>query len=129
MILFGPFRIFLLHNAQTLSDGSFLPRGIIQSVPFYVSDVHRTTLHLIYAGMLPQNRRHIRSDHPFNFGVIPSLKPPYQYIMHLQISPQKFFDDESQAPHTLSELTESLKTLSPRQLDLITDIVIEFQKK
>lgn len=37
-------------------------RGLIQSVPFYVSDVHRTTLHPIYTGMLPQNRRHIRPD-------------------------------------------------------------------
>ena len=53
---------------------SFLPQGLIQSVPFYVSDVHRTTLHPIYTGMLPQNRRHIRPDlHPFSFGVITSL--------------------------------------------------------
>ena len=48
---------------------------------------------------------------------------------YLQISPQEFFDDESQAPHTLSELMESLKSLSPKQLDLINSIVVEFQKK
>ena len=48
---------------------------------------------------------------------------------YLQITPQEFFDDKSQSPHTLSELTESLKSLSPKQLDLINDIVIEFQKK
>ena len=48
---------------------------------------------------------------------------------YLQISPQEFFDDKSQAPHTLKELMEASKTLSPRQLELITDIVLEFQKK
>lgn len=48
---------------------------------------------------------------------------------YLQINPQEFSDNKSQTPHTLSQLTESLKTLFPKQLDLITDIVIEFQKK
>ncbi len=48
---------------------------------------------------------------------------------YLQITPQEFFDDKSQSPHTLSELTESLKSLFPEQLDLINNIVIKFQKK
>ena len=64
-----------------------------------------------------------------NKKAFPSMQCFFYICDYLQISPQEFFDDESQAPHTLSELTESLKTLSPRQLDLITDIVIEFQKK
>ena len=48
---------------------------------------------------------------------------------YLQITPQEFFDDKSQAPYTLNELMESLKSLSPKQLNLINNIVIEFQKK
>ena len=64
-----------------------------------------------------------------NKKAFPSMQCFFYICDYLQISPQEFFDDKSQAPHTLSELTESLKTLSPRQLDLITDIVIEFQRK
>ena len=64
-----------------------------------------------------------------NKKAFPSMQCFFYICDYLQISPQEFFDGESQAPHTLSELTESLKTLSPRQRDLITDIVIEFQRK
>ena len=54
--------ILLSHNAQTQSDGSFLPQGLIQSIPFYVSDVHRTILRLIYIEMLLQNHPHKLPD-------------------------------------------------------------------
>ena len=52
-----------------------------------------------------------------NKKAFPSMQCFFYICDYLQISPQEFFDDKSQAPHTLSELTESLKTLSPRQLD------------
>ena len=64
-----------------------------------------------------------------NKKTFPSMQCFFYICDYLQISPQKFFDDKSQAPHTLSELMESLKSLSPKQLDLINSIVIEFQKK
>ena len=64
-----------------------------------------------------------------NKKTFPSMQCFFYICDYLQISPQEFFDDKSQAPHTLSELMESLKSLSPKQLDLINSIVIEFQKK
>ena len=64
-----------------------------------------------------------------NRKAFPSMQCFFYICDYLQITPQEFFDDKSQSPHTLSELTESLKSLSPNQLDLINDIVIEFQKK
>ena len=48
---------------------------------------------------------------------------------YLQISPQEFFDDKSQTPHTLKELMEASKTLSPKQCELVINIVLEFQKR
>ena len=64
-----------------------------------------------------------------NKKTFPSMQCFFYICDYLQISPQEFFDDKSQAPHTLSKLMESLKSLSPKQLDLINSIVIEFQKK
>ena len=64
-----------------------------------------------------------------NRKAFPSMQCFFYICDYLQISPQEFFDDKSQAPHTLKELMEASKTLSPRQLELITDIVLEFQKK
>ena len=64
-----------------------------------------------------------------NRKAFPSMQCFFYICDYLQITPQEFFDDKSQSPHTLSELTESLKSLSPNQLDLINDFVIEFQKK
>ena len=64
-----------------------------------------------------------------NKKAFPSMQCFFYICDYLQISPQEFFDDKSQAPHTLKELMEASKTLSPRQLELITDIVLEFQKK
>lgn len=64
-----------------------------------------------------------------NKKAFPSMQCFFYICDYLQITPQEFFDDDSQSPHTLNELVESLKTLSPRQLNLINNIVIEFQKK
>ena len=64
-----------------------------------------------------------------NKKAFPSMQCFFYICDYLQITPQKFFDDNSQSPHTLNELMESLKTLSPKQLNLINNIVIEFQKK
>ena len=41
---------------------TYLPQGLIQSIPFYVSSVHRTILHLIYIGMSLQNHQHKPPD-------------------------------------------------------------------
>ena len=64
-----------------------------------------------------------------NKKAFPSMQCFFYICDYLQITPQEFFDDDSQSPHTLNELMESLKTLSPKQLNLINNIVIEFQKK
>lgn len=64
-----------------------------------------------------------------NKKAFPSMQCFFYICDYLQITPQEFFDDNSQSPHTLNELMESLKTLSPKQLNLINNIVIEFQKK
>ena len=64
-----------------------------------------------------------------NRKAFPSMQCFFYICDYLQITPQEFFDDKSQSPNRLSELTESLKALSPKQLDLINNIVIEFQKK
>ena len=64
-----------------------------------------------------------------NRNAFPSMQCFFYICDYLQITPQEFFDDKSQSPNRLSELTESLKALSPKQLDLINNIVIEFQKK
>ena len=64
-----------------------------------------------------------------NKKAFPSMQCFFYICDYLQISPQEFFDDKSQAPHTLKELLEASKTLLPRQLELVTDIVLEFQKR
>ena len=64
-----------------------------------------------------------------NKKAFPSMQCFFYICDYLQISPQEFFDDKSQAPHTLKELIEASITLSPRQLELVTDIVLEFQKR
>ena len=64
-----------------------------------------------------------------NKKAFPSMQCFFYICDYLQISPQEFFDDKSKAPHTLKELLEASKTLSPRQLELVTDIVLEFQKR
>ena len=64
-----------------------------------------------------------------NKKAFPSMQCFFYICDYLQISPQEFFDDKSQDPHTPKELMEASKTLSPRQLELVTDIVLEFQKR
>ena len=64
-----------------------------------------------------------------NKKAFPSMQCFFYICEYLQITPQEFFDDKSQSPHTLNELMDSLKSLSPKQLDLINNIVNEFQKK
>ena len=64
-----------------------------------------------------------------NKKAFPSMQCFFYICDYLQISPQEFFDDKTQSPHTLKELLEASKTLSPRQLELVTDIVLEFQKR
>ena len=64
-----------------------------------------------------------------NKKAFPSMQCFFYICDYLQISPQEFFDDKSQTPHTLKELMEASKTLSPKQLELVTNIVLEFQKR
>ena len=64
-----------------------------------------------------------------NRKAFPSMQCFFYICDYLQITPQEFFDDKSQSPHKLNKLTESLKSLSPKQLELINNIVAEFQKK
>ena len=64
-----------------------------------------------------------------NKKAFPSMQCFFYICEYLQITPQEFFDDKSQSPHTLNKLMDSLKSLSPKQLDLINNIVNEFQKK
>ena len=76
---------------------------------------------------LGQNCRYINRIE--NKKAFPSMQCFFYICEYLQITPQEFFDDKSQSPHTLNELMDSLKSLSPKQLDLINNIVNEFQKK
>ena len=64
-----------------------------------------------------------------NKKAFPSMQSFFYICDYLQITPQEFFDEKSQTSHTLNELMESLKALSPKQLELISNIVLEFQKK
>ena len=64
-----------------------------------------------------------------NRKAFPSMQCFFYICDYLQISPQEFFDDKSQDPHTLKELMEASKTLSPKQLELVANIVLEFQKR
>ena len=64
-----------------------------------------------------------------NKKAFPSMQCFFYICDYLQISPQEFFDDKSQDPHTLKELMEASKTLSPKQLELVANIVLEFQKR
>ncbi len=63
-----------------------------------------------------------------NKKAFPSMQCFFYICDYLQITPQEFFDDKSQSPHELNKLMESLKSLSPKQLELINNIVAEFQK-
>ena len=64
-----------------------------------------------------------------NKKAFPSMQCFFYICDYLQISPQEFFDDKSQTPHTLKELMEASKTLSPKQCELVINIVLEFQKR
>ena len=64
-----------------------------------------------------------------NKKAFPSMQCFFYICDYLQISPQEFFDDKSQDTHTLKELMEASKTLSPKQLELVANIVLEFQKR
>lgn len=64
-----------------------------------------------------------------NKKAFPSMQCFFYICDYLQITPQEFFDDKFQAPRELNKLMESLKSLSPKQLELINNIVAEFQKK
>lgn len=64
-----------------------------------------------------------------NKKAFPSMQCFFYICDYLQISPKDFFDDKSTAPHMLNELINTMKSLSPEQLDIIIRITREFSKK
>lgn len=54
---------------------------------------------------------------------LPSMSGFFFICEYLNITPQEFFDTESQQPEKLSKLIEDLKKLNDRQLTNISEIV------
>lgn len=61
-----------------------------------------------------------------NKKAFPSMQCFFYICDYLHISPKDFFDDTVQTPQATDELTPNLKKLSPKQLDIIKQLVIEF---
>lgn len=64
-----------------------------------------------------------------NKKTFPSMQIFFYICDYLQITPKEFFDDELVNPNQIETLTNHLKDLSPRQLDLLGEIICEFSKK
>ena len=64
-----------------------------------------------------------------NQKAFPSMQCFFYICDYLHISPKDFFDDEARTPQALEELEPDLKKLSPKQLNLIKQLIIEISKK
>ncbi len=60
---------------------------------------------------------------------LPSMSGFFYICDYLGITPQEFFDTESEQPKELRELNENLKRLDPRQFNNIYEIVKDLAKK
>ena len=63
-----------------------------------------------------------------NKKAFPSMQCFFYICDYLSISPKDFFDENIQAPESMNELINSLKTLSPKQLVLIKQLINELSK-
>lgn len=59
---------------------------------------------------------------------MPSLSSILYICDFLGVTPSEFFDLESRNPSKLNEITEELKHLDDRQLDIISDVIREMVK-
>ncbi len=59
---------------------------------------------------------------------MPSLSSILYICDFLGVTPSEFFDLESRNPSKLNEITEELKHLDDRQLDIIFDVIREMVK-
>lgn len=60
---------------------------------------------------------------------LPSMSAFFFICDYLDITPQEFFDMESQNPSELKSIIENLKKLNQKQLDIISSISEEFIDK
>ena len=59
---------------------------------------------------------------------LPSMAAFFYICDYLKITPQEFFDMDSERPTELRELTDNLKKLNKRQLQNISEIVSDLVK-
>lgn len=64
-----------------------------------------------------------------NKKAFPSMQCFFYICDYLHISPKDFFDDNIQTPESMDKLTTTLKKLSPKQIELIKQLVNELSKK
>lgn len=64
-----------------------------------------------------------------NRKAFPSMQCFFYICDYLRISPKDFFDDNIQTPESMNDLINTLKTLSPKQIELIKQLINEFSKK
>lgn len=56
---------------------------------------------------------------------MPSLAGVFYICEYLGITPGEFFDTDNSDPQRLNEITENLKRLNDRQLDVISELIKE----
>ncbi len=64
-----------------------------------------------------------------NQKTFPSMQAFFYICEYLNILPKDFFDDGNTNPQAIKEITESLKKLTPGQLQIVNSIVAEFIRK
>ena len=64
-----------------------------------------------------------------NKKAFPSMQCFFYICDYLHISPKDFFDDNIQTPESMDKLTTTLKKLSPKQIELIKQLINELSKK
>ena len=64
-----------------------------------------------------------------NKKAFPSMQCFFYICDYLHISPKDFFDDNIQTPESMDKLTTALKKLSPKQIEVIKQLINELSKK
>lgn len=74
-----------------------------------------------------QNQNYInRIENKKNF---PSIQVFFYICEYLNITPKEFFDFEVKSPNKINKLIPQIEKLSPPQLDALSAVVAEFNKK